>query len=262
LTRIAEGREAEIFSWDATSVLKLYRSEEFTVRAEETALGILASAPGIAPTVREVVHLDGRPGLVMERVEGTDMLSLLQKNPLRLFSFARGLADVQVRIHETPAPAALPETRSRLAERISYGAPHGLREFALRVLDGLTDGDRLCHGDLHPGNVMVSPSRLAVIDWSGASRGDPIGDHGRTSLLLSMGDPPPGTARAFRMIIGVGRGLFSSAYRKSYARAIPVASDVRRRWEIVHAAARFAEGIEVEYPTLTALLEKARAERT
>ncbi|WP_308495210.1 hypothetical protein [Micromonospora purpureochromogenes] len=33
------------------------------------------------------------------------------------------------------------------------------------MLDGLPDGDRLCHDDFHPGNVLLAVDWTAVIDW-------------------------------------------------------------------------------------------------
>jgi aminoglycoside phosphotransferase (APT) family kinase protein len=81
-----------------------------------------------------------------------------------------------------------------LAARIAgAGLPPPLREHAVRVLDALPDGDRLCHGDYHPGNVLVAADRVGVIDWANAACGVPEADHARTVLLLRWADPLPGT---------------------------------------------------------------------
>jgi aminoglycoside phosphotransferase (APT) family kinase protein len=72
-----------------------------------------------------------------------------------------------------------------LADRISDAdLPLHLLDFARQVLDGLPDGDRLCHGDYHPGNVLQAAGRIAVIDWGAATRGAPETDHARALLLL------------------------------------------------------------------------------
>jgi thiamine kinase-like enzyme len=50
----------------------------------------------------------------------------------------------------------------------------------------MPDGDRLCHGDFHPINVLGEVSRPVVIDWPDARRGDPAADVCRSYLLLRL----------------------------------------------------------------------------
>jgi thiamine kinase len=45
-------------------------------------------------------------------------------------------------------------------------------------------GDRLCHGDLHLGNIIATPDGLAVIDWAKAFIGPPEADAARSELLI------------------------------------------------------------------------------
>lgn len=260
LRKIAEGREAEIFAWDGASVLKLYRSAGLGHAHEIAAFEALRGTPGLGPALREAVEIDGRPGIVMERVEGSDMLALIERAPWRMFSLARALAEPHARIHEIEAPGSLTASRSLLALRLaSENVPADLRPAALRELEALPDGDRLCHGDFHPGNVLVSRTGVRVIDWNGATRGDPAGDFARSALLMRIGDPPPGTSKAMRALVLVGRSLFARPYASRYLRLRPVAPALRRSWEIVHAAARFAEGIEVEFKPLEAFLRSLLA---
>src|SRR5262249_42867679 len=83
-----------------------------------------------------------------------------------------------------PAPRADLPPRRRVAAPRARAAPRPpyLRDFAGRVLDRLPAGDRLCHGDYHPGNVLLGADRTAVIDWTGAVRGVAEADHARTLL--------------------------------------------------------------------------------
>ena len=50
----------------------------------------------------------------------------------------------------------------------------------------MPDGDRLCHGDFHPINVLGQNSRSMVIDWPDACCGDPAADVRRSYLLLKL----------------------------------------------------------------------------
>ncbi len=256
--KIAEGREAEVYTWDseAAAVLKLYRPGYSGYVAESAALTRLWWRGG-APARRRL-EVDGRHGLILERLDGSDMLAMLQRQPWRLLAYATTLAEAHIRIHSVQAPPDLPDARQTLAARIDAAALRPqLHDFAQRLLDGLPTGDRLCHGDFHPGNVLVGVERVSVIDWANATRGVPESDFARTMLLLEQADPLPGTSLIFRGLMVAGRSLFAHAYARAYRKHNHDRLNLVDSWAIVHAAARLAEGIKVEEPTLVALLESA-----
>ena len=211
--KIAEGREAEVYTWDsdAAAVLKLYRPGYCGHVAEAAALTRLGGE--VAPRLIDDFDLDGRHGLLLERLDGSDMLAMLERKPWRLLAYGRTLAEAHIRIHTVRAPTDLPDARQALATRIGIAPLRPeLHEFARRTLDGLPTGDRLCHGDFHPGNVLVGADRVSVIDWTNATRGVPESDFARTMLLLEQADPLPGTSLVFRGLMAAGRSLFAHAY--------------------------------------------------
>lgn len=257
---IGAGREAEVHSWGDDAVVKLYRPGFGGHRAEAVALTTL-DGHGVAPRLIEIVDRDGRTGLVLERLAGPDMLTLLQRQPWRLLGLARALARSHLAIHAVPVPADLPDLRAVLAARVEDAAlPRSLRDFALEVLGGLPDGDRVCHGDFHPGNALVDGDRVSVIDWPGAARGAPAADHARTLLLLRWANPLPGTPALSRALVAAGRAAFTRAYTRAYTAGSPGPLRHVNSWLTVHAAARLSEGIDVERPTLLGLLDRGRRE--
>lgn len=70
---LAQGRAAEVFLQADGTVLKLMRSPgyEALVRREATALDVVRASGHGGPTVHGIVTVEGRPGLVMDRVEGS-----------------------------------------------------------------------------------------------------------------------------------------------------------------------------------------------
>jgi streptomycin 6-kinase len=258
--KIAEGREAEVYAWnaDAAAVLKLYRPGYSGHMAESVALTRLGIG-GVAPRLIDALEFDGRHGLLLERLDGSDMLAMLERHPWRLLRYARTLAEAQIRIHNVQAPADLPDARQTLATRIDAAALRPqLHDFARRILDGLPAGDRLCHGDFHPGNVLVGADRrVSVIDWANATRGVAEADFARTVLLLEQADPLPGTSQLFRGLMAAGRSLFARAFARAYRRRTHDPLKHVDSWVIAHAAARLAEGITVEEPRLIAFLDNA-----
>jgi hypothetical protein len=193
--KLGAGREADVHAWGDDTVVKLYRPGYLGHRAEAVALAKL-DGHSVAPSLVDVVDCDGRRGLVLERLAGSDMLALLQRQPWRVLELARALAKAHLAVHDVQAPGDLPDLRQVLAARIEDAVlPPQLRDFALRVLDGLPSGDRLCHGDYHPGNVMVSPI------GSGHRLGERPTRRARsrpcaTILAAALAHPLPGTPLA------------------------------------------------------------------
>ena len=73
----------------------------------------------------------------------------------------------------------------------------------------------------------------------------------RTHLLLRHSALPEGTAAVMRTLTKVGRGIIVSGYMRAYSRATRVPLPTIAPWTPVHAAARLAEGIEVERSTMS-----------
>jgi aminoglycoside phosphotransferase (APT) family kinase protein len=256
---VGRGRTAEIFAWENGWVLKLFHDwvSEGAAQREYRLAHHAHTAGANTPAVKDFVRHAGRWGFVMERVEGLTMLTALTSQPWRLVELAHMLADEQAQMHQCAAPG-WPAQRERLEAAIRRASADyaEARDAVLRALAALPDGDRLCHGDFHPDNVLLTARGPVIIDWIDSVRGHPLADVARTSLLARLGDPPPGVKG--RWLIRLGRGLFHALYLRRYFRRNPEAARQHlAAWELPVAAARIAEGIEPEQPQLLAILRRA-----
>ncbi len=260
LQKIAEGREAEMFAWDEGTILRLLRNPEAQQRNEWQAAAIeSARSLGVrVPAVHSLTTVNGRPGMVMERIDGPDLLALVARRPWKVLWVARVLGELHTQLHAASASSGLPGLKATLKHRIEScdRLPEQLARFALRALDGLPDGDSLCHGDFHPGNILMAGETPVVIDWTNATQGDPDADVARTLLMFRLGELPPGSPVLMRVLARFVRRVMTSAYLRAYRRQRPLEMAAVRRWEIPVAAARLADGIEEETPSLLALLEE------
>ena len=255
--RLAEGREAEVFLQSEGRVLKLWRLADDGPKAERE-YAVCRLLGSLAPAVHELVDVDGRPGLVMDRIDGDSLLAQLERRPYEVFRAARVLARVHVELNARPAPKELPDLKQLLASRLALAGrlPAEHRDLSLRLLDSLPDGDRLCHNDFHLGNLLGSWDAPVAIDWGWAARGDPTSDVARTELLQRIGALPPGVPVVFRGLARIGRGLLTEGYLRTYRRMGAIGSTIDR-WRFVHRAARFADDIPEEHSRLLGLLDHA-----
>ncbi len=242
----AVGRTAEVYAWEDGAVLKLYRDWCPSNWADyEGRIARLVSEAGVpSPKGGEIVEIDGRRGIVYERVDGPDMLAQMSRSPVKVIYFAHMLADLHFEMHQHPA-LGFPCQQEQLERSIQAAKtlPEDLRAQALQVLAGLPRGDRLCHGDFHPMNVILTKNGPMTIDWMTASQGDPASDVARTSLLLTFGDPPSGAAR---LLLKLVRNLYYRSYFQHYQRLAPQVTENFHRWQFVQAAARLNEDIASE----------------
>lgn len=184
---IATGHTARIHAWENGTVLKLFHDwvDDAAIASEARATRIAHTLGLGAPRVGELLEVEGARGLVFDRVDGQSMLALLVGSPADGARLAVRLADLQVRLHAVIAPAELPDQADRLRQAIARAdLPRSLRERIEHRLDELPTESYVCHGDFHPGNVMLDGDRHAIIDWNDATRGSPAVDVARTTVLL------------------------------------------------------------------------------
>jgi uncharacterized protein (TIGR02172 family) len=259
-TLIAEGRTAEVYEWKNGCVLKLYHDwcpphwveHEAKVAHAVTAAGIPSPAAG------EIVEVNHRRGLVYERVTGISMLQDMNTHPWTIFKHARMLAELQVKINQLYVSGLWPY-KEALMHSICR-APHlddELRETVLNYLASLVDREKVCHGDFHPGNVLLTDQGAIIIDWMTASIGNPWADVARTSMLLTIGAKSAG--KQVSPMVRIFIRLYHQAYLKRYMSLIPDGSNELRKWMPVIAAARLDEKIEGEEEALMGMVQAGLA---
>jgi aminoglycoside phosphotransferase (APT) family kinase protein len=157
-------------------VLRRYR-RPFDVQAEAEMMLHLGKAGYPVPAVYDA---DG-PDLVMERLDGRDMLADVSRRPWLARRHARTLADLHNRLHQIAAPAGWPQA--------------------------VGPGGTVLHLDLHPGNVMLTSRGPVVIDWSNARCG-PAGADVAMAYLIMASSEVDDLPLAVRAAVSALRGAF------------------------------------------------------
>jgi uncharacterized protein (TIGR02172 family) len=243
---IAAGRTAEIYAWGEGRILKLLRPgfPAYLIQQEEAITAAVYQAGIAAPKIHAVVEVNGRPGIVYERIDGPSMIGNIERYPFRLREHATLLARLHAAIHThtySPAPEDAPKQKKILAQQIQSAEvlPAAVRNAVLNLLDSLPDGNTLCHNDFHPLNVLMGPSGAVIIDWESASLGNPCADVARTALTVALGRPVEGFPNLWvKKVSEWYLRAFTSAYLASYRSFSHNHLADLRAWQTVQAASK------------------------
>jgi hypothetical protein len=189
LTLLSHGGEADVYALDGKRVLRvLHRDGGDDPFFFDAMLYPRLEAQGVrhAHMLGHCV-VDGRRAQILERVDGGTLLENLGRHPCR----ADIMLDSFAMVHASVL-AVKPDGRMRsLGDSLDRirGLPalidRRVIDDVCSLFDSLPQGDALCHGDFHPGNVLMGHDGPCLIDWSGAFRGNPQADIAHTVLLMS-----------------------------------------------------------------------------
>jgi aminoglycoside phosphotransferase (APT) family kinase protein len=242
---VARGSRSSVHSFGCGAVVKVPSpsTPDGWIRCEARYAEAARAAGAPAPRLLGIEQIAGRAASVWERVDGTSIWQHVVDRPDRSAELGRLLADVQHGLFELVPPVTLPRQRDRLVSKIRRAAAtvDGSLARALELLPPEASTPRLCHGDLHPSNVLLARGGPMIVDWFDASRGDPIADVARSSLtLLSDGaDPPRHLPGADRATLGVLTDACLARLREH----LEIDHDLLACWQAVSAVARMAEGV-------------------
>jgi aminoglycoside phosphotransferase (APT) family kinase protein len=199
-------------------------------------------APRVLLATRDAAPL-GAPFLVMTRLPGGPLME-------RPLGMADILLDAQLRLHALdPSPlasvlgdvATFDGYLAALERRVDRAGLIGLAP----VIAWLRRGPRpdvapvICHGDLHPQNVLVEGRRLSgVLDWPNVLVADPAFDVACTHLILRFAPVAlVSLPRSLRWLLRAGQRVLAHRYLAGYRRRRPIERD-RLAYHEVAAAMR------------------------
>jgi aminoglycoside phosphotransferase (APT) family kinase protein len=232
--------------WDGELVARVM-PDEALARKETIVQAAVAAAGFPTPTVRgsgDANNVMGRAFMVMDRADGAPLLAGLDglgalASAPRLFRLIPDtLAATMAGLHALDPEPVRDGLRGvsdvacdlpAMLDGMRVGAEHCRRQDLASAASWLIehpvrdDGDVICHGDLHPFNLLRDGmGNVTVLDWSAALLAPATYDVAFTSIMLS--EPPLLVPNPLRPTIrAVGRRLdarFLRTYRRESARAV------------------------------------------
>lgn len=201
-TKIGEGGCSEIYEWeDGGKIVKLAKpNTTHEAMKREYEQHVAAWKCGL-PVARpyEFLEIDGRPGIVFERIYGETLMERLIQplldprlslNEENFRITARMLSEVH-RQKNVRLSSIQRENIISSIHRAEYLTPVE-KESVISILKALPVKQVLCHGDPNPGNILVNRDGGAVfIDWMNASIGNPEADLAEYIIMVRYAVLPP-----------------------------------------------------------------------
>lgn len=260
MSLIATGGQAEIYEINENKVLRILRSpaDEGLLKTEHEIMRALKKAGLDVPESYEYVIVNGRPALVVERIKGASMMEAMLKSPLKPVSFIKLLAKLHCGILKVKAAEDLTDIkkRAKLLTEKSAVLSDSEKHFVYSVIAQVPDGESLCHGDFHPGNILISGDRYYTIDWFGATKGAPVSDAAHTYLLLKSLPKVPGSSGIQNVLIKLTAKVMAEQYLKAIRKELGFPEEEFSRWLVIRAAERSYYGFEGEKEARALFVEK------
>lgn len=245
---VARGTRSSIHAYGAGAVIKVPHPSTPSrwIEAEAGYTEAVRAVGAPVPRLLGIEWIDGRPASVWEHVEGPSMWQQVVDRPGMSAELGHSLADIQLRLFGLLPPLTLPSQRDRLVTkiRISAATIDASLARALDVVPPVVRPPHLCHGDLHPSNVILSDAGPVIVDWFDAARGDRVADIARTLLTL-RGNGATGP----RHLPGAEPDTLDSltaAYLARLKETLEFENELLARWQAVQAVARMSEGLPRE----------------
>jgi aminoglycoside phosphotransferase (APT) family kinase protein len=259
LKMLAQGGQAEIYEVEDNRVLRVLRDskDEENLKNEIEILKALKYKGLTVPEVYGFTMIGDRPASIVERIYGDTMLKHIQKNPMKMKSYAKILAKLHSELLCMREDIKLSHSRQRASYliKLSSALNNSQKEFVYAVLEELSEGDSICHGDFHPGNILMQDNLYYLIDWFGAYKGPAIADIAHTYLLMKNTPRIPGIGWIEYKIMKTFANLLAKTYIHELYRLQPFNWGEFSKWLVIKAAERTEHGMPMEQEKLVEYID-------
>lgn len=183
------GHTANVYEFEENKVLKLFhKGYALDGVFGEYRNGLLVENMKFShPRLYGMLRFEGKNGLVYDKVNGETLLEEILSQKREFADSANLMATLHTSILSNQSTATM-DYRDFLSNLIHFGCgDNSEKEIWLNKVRKLPDGDRLCHGDFHPGNIMIDADGTPVIiDMMNVCHGPSAYDIARTYYLTAM----------------------------------------------------------------------------
>lgn len=230
-TPIAIGNTAKIYLYE-NKIVKVFNDDlpntESSYEANKQKNALLFGLN--VPKVLDVTIIDGKQAIIMEYIKGRTLGEIVSRNMEQAEYYMDISIDIQQKIHMVATDSLEPMTE-KLSRQIksAHALDNRHKSTLIQKLDAMRFEKRLCHGDYHLFNLIMSDNKVTIIDWVDSSAGDIRADIYRTYLLYSQFSTD-----------------LADIYLRLYCEKSGLSKDEIFQWAPIIAGARLSENVSSE----------------
>ena len=192
-------------------------------RVEETGLKV--------PKLHEVKKIDGKWAIITDYIEGKTLEELMNENPDKMDEYIERLVDIQTEVLSHKV-THLNKLRDKMHAKISSADINATIRYELHTrLDATPKHNKVCHGDFHPSNIIITENDEAyIIDWAHVTRGNGAADAARVYLLFTL----------------EGKREYAEKYLQLFCSKTDTAKQYVQKWMPIVAASQLTKGVKGE----------------
>ena len=242
------GATADVLLDGNNRLIKLFKGNfsKETVQKEADNQKIIYGMGLPVPKIYEIIELEGRNGIVMEYIKGMSLGEKLLKNNNYvnginieenisekmedIIYYFNIIIDLQIKVHSIQLKD-FPLMKDRQIKQINRAKylDNKQKQIFLDKLENIEYKNNLCHGDLHPFNLIETEEGIKIIDWADAVIGNMEADIYRSYFIYWINYPEIG-----------------NEYLKMYCEKTGMEKEKVMYYEPVIMAARLSENISEE----------------
>ena len=206
---LGKGGNGTVYRLDDETIVKVYSTEHSLETIDrERAYAKAAFVAGIPTAIAfDVVRVGDSYGVVFEAMNSDTLGHAISSEPERRDEYIMKYAQLVRQLHTTTiSDGSVAALKDLLMKRANDPV---LLEFCTQeevdtlkaIVGSMKECDTLVHGDLHPGNIMLSGGELMLIDMGELTRGVPIYDLASIyrDLMVGSKSDPETTAKSIGM---------------------------------------------------------------
>lgn len=194
--KIGEGGCSEVFEWeDQTKIIKLAKANTYPDAMKNEFRNHLLAWEAKLPVPKpfEIIELNGRIAIVLERIHGKTMMLRFQEHVMNGVPNDVAGEDIRITAHalyeiHSRTSLSLPDKQRDPIKHAIHIAPYlslTEKENIIVRLDRLAAKSQICHGDPNPGNFIIQENgKPMIIDWMNASMGNPEADLAEYIIMM------------------------------------------------------------------------------
>lgn len=266
--KIGEGGRSEVFAWEdgGSKLVKVAKANtDHEAMRREFDNNRIAWEHGL-PVARpyELVEIDGRPGIVCERIYGESIMERFVKKALMPAQPAgtTGISDGEnirvtaralYEIHQAAIqlPCSQRSTMKYSIQSVDY-LTLAEKEAVIALLDALPLKQQLCHGDPNPNNILIrNDGKAVVIDWMNASIGNPEADLAEYMIMIRYAVLPSELPSSISEFLDPMREAIIDVFMDEYSKLSGITYEEVYPWLVPVAARKLsADAISEEEKSL------------